>query len=237
MPFDPNAYGPGVAAILSERSDKCRWSAAARARPVRGPGFEEATCPSPRAPDSPARRILGRGARDRPSDRGPPTAATGMPSCTARSPTLETPRYWFRQVGQHPIFPALAQRANGDRARAQAPWDPDRIRRLLRESRRPARQRAERRALEIQQIEWELLFDYCCQLSQPRMNSSRQAFVHSPRFLSVFIRVHPWPDDLFRIRVHLRSIRGQFFTDQLRLIRVHSCSFVAQILCVSSVAR
>ncbi len=78
-------------------------------------------------------------------------------------------KYWFRRVGSHPIFPAL-QVAARDLARAakargaaflelQSAWDPHAFVDFCEAAR--GSEGAERLGREIQQREWQLLFDYC----------------------------------------------------------------------------
>ena len=63
-------------------------------------------------------------------------------------------KYWFRHVGQHPVFEALGERAN------VAAWDPfafvDSCQAVAR-----GKSDERERCLDIQQAEWELLFDFC----------------------------------------------------------------------------
>lgn len=75
--------------------------------------------------------------------------------------------YWFRRVGQHPIFPQLQARAaeiladQHTRWRLKESWDPFLFIRWCEEasgSRDGSRQTA---ALAIQKAEWELLFEWC----------------------------------------------------------------------------
>jgi hypothetical protein len=77
-----------------------------------------------------------------------------------QEPDAGNASYWFRRVGQHPIFPALAQRAAEIDPALSRRWDPyafiDYCERASREG-----GELERRALAIQQAEWELLFDHC----------------------------------------------------------------------------
>ena len=83
-------------------------------------------------------------------------------------------KYWFRHVGQHPVFEPLAQRAaelaaeHGD-SRGRSSDSPrattgSRSRSSIC-ARRPnasgGKQRRRELCLDIQQAEWELLFDYC----------------------------------------------------------------------------
>lgn len=74
--------------------------------------------------------------------------------------------YWFRRVGRHPIFPALAKEAEriaaehpGAGLRLREEWDPFAFIDLC--ERAPKGSEVEAAALEIQRAEWQLLFDYC----------------------------------------------------------------------------
>lgn len=75
--------------------------------------------------------------------------------------------YWFRQVGDHPIFPKLNQRASEILARHTTPWalkaawDPFLFIRWCDEARQAPGTEIESAALEIQRAEWELLFEWC----------------------------------------------------------------------------
>jgi hypothetical protein len=77
-----------------------------------------------------------------------------------QEPDAGNAAYWFNRVGQHAIFPALAQRAAAIDPSLAGRWNPHAF---IDYCERAARQGgdAERRAIEIQQAEWELLFDYC----------------------------------------------------------------------------
>ena len=69
--------------------------------------------------------------------------------------------YWFGRVGRHAIFPALRDRAAGIGVTFGAAWDPLAFVEFCEEARRQAGSPMERRALEVQRAEWQLLFDYC----------------------------------------------------------------------------
>jgi hypothetical protein len=64
--------------------------------------------------------------------------------------------YWFRQVGAHPIYPALARAADG-----ASHWDPFAFIEQCETARRNPGSELERRARALQRLEWQLLFDYC----------------------------------------------------------------------------
>jgi hypothetical protein len=73
-----------------------------------------------------------------------------------QEPDAGNAAYWFRQVGTHPIFPALA-RAAGQEGR----WDPFAFIEMCEQARRQPGSELEARARAIQRVEWQLLFDYC----------------------------------------------------------------------------
>jgi hypothetical protein len=88
-----------------------------------------------------------------------------------REPDASNARYWFRRVGDHPIFGELAGAAQQLAAKSEAalpagfrwvsaPWDSLRFVDLCEQARdgSPALRQL---CMRIQQREWELLFDYC----------------------------------------------------------------------------
>lgn len=77
-----------------------------------------------------------------------------------QEPDAGNAAYWFRQVGPHPIFPALA-RAEGGGAGQAGQWDPFAFIELCERARQQPGSELEARARAIQLLEWQLLFDYC----------------------------------------------------------------------------
>src|SRR5262249_10331753 len=70
--------------------------------------------------------------------------------------------YWFRRVGRHAIFPALHTAASkAGLENPGAAWDPLAFIDYCEKARQSPGSEQERRALEIQRAEWQLLFDYC----------------------------------------------------------------------------
>ena len=85
-----------------------------------------------------------------------------------QEPDASNSAYWFRRVGAHPIFPALAGEAaeivsgNADAGfRVAAKWDPFEFIHFCERATGQPGTAAEQAALEIQRAEWQLLFDYC----------------------------------------------------------------------------
>lgn len=69
--------------------------------------------------------------------------------------------YWFRQVGAHPIYPALREQAARIGLSVGGKWDPIAFVAFCETARRDPGSEAERHALQVQRAEWQLLFDYC----------------------------------------------------------------------------
>jgi hypothetical protein len=91
--------------------------------------------------------------------------------------------YWFRRVGEHPIFVPLVREAAriagedpGERDSAflarQATWDPFAFIRLC-EAAHGTGTAAETLCRQVQQREWELLFDYCYRSALGREGNSQ----------------------------------------------------------------
>jgi hypothetical protein len=81
-----------------------------------------------------------------------------------QEPDAGNASYWFRRVGKHAIFPELASRAVEIEPALGGSWDPFRFVEYCGH----ASGETERRAIDIQQIEWELLFEHCMRAQSPR---------------------------------------------------------------------
>ncbi|HTQ55976.1 MAG TPA: hypothetical protein VMI94_16020 [Bryobacteraceae bacterium] len=73
-----------------------------------------------------------------------------------QEPDAGNSAYWFRRVGRHPVFPALARAAGRPDG-----WDPFVFIAECEEARRHPGSDPETRAIDLQLIEWQILFDYC----------------------------------------------------------------------------
>jgi hypothetical protein len=73
-----------------------------------------------------------------------------------QEPDAGNAAYWFRRVGVHTIFAALAE-ASG----RQTPWDPFAFIDMCEQARRQPGSELEASARGIQRLEWQMLFDYC----------------------------------------------------------------------------
>ena len=70
--------------------------------------------------------------------------------------------YWFRRVGEHPIYPALRKYAATRGVNFGLGWDPIKFIDYCRHA-HPGTDE-ERKAKEVQLAEWQLLFDWCARL-------------------------------------------------------------------------
>jgi hypothetical protein len=166
MKFDATAYGPMVAGILALDGGGERLMPLAAGQ-----------CSSPEAV---AKIETAGAARLFPQSRAPKAALAGLYlyfSCRDRAhevaqsldspegafwhgivhrqePDASNARYWFRQVGEHPVFAKLTE-ISGSR------WDPIAFIDICERARQQPGSPPAQQALETQRVEWQLLFDYC----------------------------------------------------------------------------
>jgi hypothetical protein len=83
-----------------------------------------------------------------------------------QEPNAGNSGYWFRQVGAHPIFPALRDEAARLGVDFGAKWDPIAFIDFCEKAQGKPGPDVERQALEVQRAEWQLLFDYCARAAR-----------------------------------------------------------------------
>jgi hypothetical protein len=172
MKFDPTAYGPSVAGILAldgsgERlmplaAGHCSSAEALAKLQAATPGE---LFPNSRAPEAALSALyLYFSCLDQSHEISQsihsPEGAYWHGVMHRQEPDPGNAGYWFRQVGAHPVFPALAKAAQTIGA-MDGPWDPIRFVEICEQARRQPGSPLERMALETQRAEWQLLFDYC----------------------------------------------------------------------------
>ncbi|HLH38272.1 MAG TPA: hypothetical protein VKX39_03920 [Bryobacteraceae bacterium] len=177
--FDPNRYGAAVVRLLALDANGKRLI------PLTCGG-----CSSPEAsqilktltaadllPDAPNREAALAGlwlyfscfeeAHQIAQDSGSPDCELWHAILHRQEPDAGNAAYWFRKVGTHPIYPALARQAArilesypGAEFRAGR-WDPFAFISFCERARAQPGSAQERAALEIQRAEWQILFDHC----------------------------------------------------------------------------
>ncbi|HWC96454.1 MAG TPA: hypothetical protein VG456_06890 [Candidatus Sulfopaludibacter sp.] len=137
MTFDPNAYGPEVAAILALDTQPAAALALLKTTSARQ------LFPHARAPEAALAGLYLRcgawnEAHEIAQDIATPEGSYWHALVHRAEPDESNAAYWFRQTGRHPIFAELANAAH------KPTWDPFSV-----------------SDPEIQRLEWQLLFDYC----------------------------------------------------------------------------
>jgi hypothetical protein len=82
-----------------------------------------------------------------------------------REPDPGNAAYWFRQVGKHPVFPALRDEARRQRFGTGKEWNPFEFIDFCESARMRPGSDEEGIAMRVQLVEWQLLFDYCAKVA------------------------------------------------------------------------
>ena len=173
MDFDPQTYGSAVAAILHLDGDGRRLMPLATS----GGGSNEARAlireagarklfPRSRAPEAALAGLYlyfdcWTEAHETAQDVATPEGSYWHAIVHRQEPDAWNSGYWFRQVGAHPIFPALRDAAAEVGLSVGAKWNPQAFIELCEQARQNPGSDLESQAREVQRAEWQLLFDYC----------------------------------------------------------------------------
>jgi hypothetical protein len=179
MRFDSTAYGPEVAAILA--FDGKGERPMALAEPACSSGKALAALKSldgrrlfatSRAPDAAMAGLYlyfgcWQEAHETAQNIHTPDGSYWHAIVHRQEPDPWNSDYWFRQVGRHPIFPALRDAAAALGVDFGPEWRPGAFIQFCEKARSAPGSEIERQALAVQQAEWQLLFDYCAATAQP----------------------------------------------------------------------
>ncbi len=173
MPFDSQAYGDKVSAILALDGDGERLMplAMGRCSSARAHDLLKATTAAQLFPDARAPEAALSGlylyfsclddAHSIAQNIAAPEGSFWHGITHRQEPDPGNAGYWFGRVGAHPIFPALRGAAAEIGVDFGPSWDPMAFIDYCERARRQPGSAEERRALEVQRAEWQLLFDYC----------------------------------------------------------------------------
>jgi len=173
MEFDPQLYGSEVAAILHLDGGGQRLMALSTA----GGGSDEARAlirhagarqlfPQSKAPEAAVAGLYlyfdcWAEAHQTAQDIAGPEGSYWHAIVHRQEPDAWNSGYWFRQVGSHAIFPALRDAAAEIGLVVGPRWKPEAFIEICEQARQSPGSELERQALEVQRVEWQLLFDYC----------------------------------------------------------------------------
>jgi len=177
--FDAGAYGAAVEEIFSEagRGERLMPLVAEAGSIPPPPALEHARAevlfPAARAPQAALAGLLlyfdrSDEAHAIAQDLETPEGSFWHGILHRREPDASNAAYWFRRTGQHPVYPALAQKAREVLQRipeaqfvCEGSWDPFAFIDFCESVREGAPSRSQHAAMEIQRAEWQLLFDFC----------------------------------------------------------------------------
>jgi hypothetical protein len=162
--FDPNAYGEEVARILALDLNGTRLMPLAAGQ-----------CSSVEARELVSRSKLPdlvraglyvyfscwRDAHELVNDLETPDASYWHAIVHRQEPDPGNSAYWFRRVGQHAVFPSLLEQAKEIGLTVEGEWNPIMFIDYCERARVRPGSEAERKAMEVQRAEWQLLFDHC----------------------------------------------------------------------------
>ena len=173
MSFDPQSYGDAVAAILHLDADgqrlmplvSTRTGSNEARRLIREAGTRKLFAHS-RAPEAAMAGLYlyfdcWTEAHETAQDIATPDGSYWHAIVHRQEPDAGNSGYWFRQVGAHAIFGTLRHAAAEIGLPVGARWNPTAFIEICERAHSSPGSELHRQALEVQRVEWQLLFDYC----------------------------------------------------------------------------
>jgi hypothetical protein len=178
--FDPTRYGPEVARILSASGSGQRLMPlissqhpASRAHQNLKKWYSPTLFRKSRNPDAAMAGLwlyfsCFEEAHELVSESQSPECELWHAILHRQEPDAGNAAYWFRKVGTHPVYPAIAvtaakilEKFPDAEFRTGPLWDPFAFVAFCDRARTQPASVQEKAALEIQRAEWQILFDYC----------------------------------------------------------------------------
>lgn len=191
MRFDPAAYGEKAARILERAESGNRLmplvatgSGSAEARRILGDARPEDFFPGAPSPKSALAGLwlylsCFEEAHEAAQRDSSAEGSYWHAILHRQEPDSGNAAYWYRKVGMHVIYPALVdetteiiKRHPDAEFRPTLKWDPYGFILFVERARQQPGSSSEMAALEIQRVEWQLLFDYCAR-RKPRRVANR----------------------------------------------------------------
>ena len=165
--FDPHAYGDEITRILAMDGDGQRPMPLTRGK-CTSPEARDALQSASLAPSVLAGLYLYFGcweeAHTVAQDLDTPEGSYWHAIIHRQEPDAWNSGYWYRQVGKHAIFPKLRERAAEVGVDFGPKWDPIKFIEYAERAQVCPGSPEERRAMDVQLAEWQLLFDWCARL-------------------------------------------------------------------------